>query len=73
MAVLRNGTKCLHTKCMLRFFNVSCLALNTNLIFEIGSNSILSDLKNRAKKNDHLDNNQTPVVSNLRITYTSYG
>ena len=38
MAVLRNGSKCSHTTCMLRFFTVSCLALNTNLIFEIGSN-----------------------------------
>ena len=38
MAVLRNGSKCSHTTCMLRFFTVSRLALNTNLIFEIGSN-----------------------------------
>jgi hypothetical protein len=37
MAVLRNGSKCLHTTCMLRFFTVSRLALNPNLIFEIGS------------------------------------
>ncbi len=37
MAVLRNGSKCSHTTCMLRFFTVSRLALNTNLIFEIGS------------------------------------
>ena len=37
MAVLRNGSKCSHTKCMLRFFTVSRLALNSNLIFEIGS------------------------------------
>ena len=37
MAVLRNGSKCSHTTCMLRFFTVSCLALNPNLIFEIGS------------------------------------
>ena len=55
MAVLRNGSKCSHTTCMLRFFTVSRLALNTNLIFEIGSSPILSDLKNREKKNDHLD------------------
>jgi hypothetical protein len=33
MAVLRNGSKCSHTTCMLRFFTVSRLALNTNLIF----------------------------------------
>ena len=38
MAVLRNGSKCSHTTCMLRFFTVSRLALNSNLIFEIGSN-----------------------------------
>ena len=37
MAVLRKGSKCSHTTCMLRFFTVSRLALNTNLIFEIGS------------------------------------
>jgi len=37
MAVLRNGSKYSHTMCMLRFFNVSRLALNPNLIFEIGS------------------------------------
>jgi hypothetical protein len=37
MAVLRNGSKCTHTTCVLRFFTVSRLALNTNLIFEIGS------------------------------------
>ena len=39
MAVLRNGLKCSHTTCMLRFFTVSRLALNPNRIFEIGSNS----------------------------------
>ena len=38
MAVLQNGSKCSHTTCMLRFFTVSRLALNPNLIFEIGSN-----------------------------------
>jgi hypothetical protein len=37
MAVLRKGTKCSHTTCILRFFTASRLALNTNLIFEIGS------------------------------------
>jgi hypothetical protein len=37
MAVLRNGSKCSHTTCMIRFFTVSRLALNSNLIFEIGS------------------------------------
>jgi hypothetical protein len=37
MAALRIGSKCSHTTCMLRFFTVSCLALNPNLIFEIGS------------------------------------
>ncbi len=40
MAVLRNGSKCSHTTCMLRFITVSRLALNTNLIFEIGSSYI---------------------------------
>jgi hypothetical protein len=34
---LRNGSKCSHTTCMLRFFTVSRLALNPNLILEIGS------------------------------------
>jgi len=37
MAALRNGSKCSHTTCMLRFFTVSRLALNPNLIFEMGS------------------------------------
>jgi hypothetical protein len=37
MAVLRNGSKCSHTTCMLRFITVSRLALNPNLFFEIGS------------------------------------
>ena len=37
MAVLRNGSKCSHTTCMLCFFTVARLALNSNLIFEIGS------------------------------------
>ena len=37
MAVLRSSSKCSHTTCMLRFFTVSRLALNTDLIFEIGS------------------------------------
>ena len=40
MALLRNGSKCSHTTCMLCFFIVSRLALNPNLIFEIGSNSL---------------------------------
>ncbi len=38
MAALRNGSKCSHTTCMLLFFTVLRLAMNTNLIFEIGSN-----------------------------------
>jgi hypothetical protein len=38
MAVFGNGSKCSHATCMLGFFTVSRLALNTNLIFEIGSN-----------------------------------
>jgi len=44
MAVLRNGSKCSHTTCMLRFFTVSRLALNSNLIFEIGSNNDVINL-----------------------------
>ncbi len=42
MAVLRNGSKCSHTTCMLRFFTVPRLALNSNLIFEIGSKYLSS-------------------------------
>ena len=37
MAALRNGSKCSHTTCMLRFITVSRLALNPTLILEIGS------------------------------------
>ncbi len=44
MEVLRNGSKCSHTTCMLRFFTVSRLALNTNLTFEIGY-SIVTNAK----------------------------
>ena len=41
MAALRNGSKCSHTTpCMLRFFTVPRLALNPNLIFEIGSSVV---------------------------------
>ena len=32
--------KMLNTRCMLRFFTVSRLALNPNLIFEIGSTTL---------------------------------
>jgi hypothetical protein len=46
MAVLRSGSKCSHTTCMLRFFTVSRLALNPNLIFEIGSNFSVSPFAN---------------------------
>jgi len=42
MAALRNGSKCSHTTCMLRFFTVSRLALNPNLIFEVGSSYVLN-------------------------------
>jgi len=42
MAALRNGSKCSHATCMLRFFTVLRLALNPNLIFEIGSNEKLT-------------------------------
>jgi hypothetical protein len=39
MAVLWNVSKCSHTTCMIRFFTVPRLAMNPNLIFEIGSRS----------------------------------
>jgi len=45
MAALRKGSKCSHTTCMLRFFTVSRLALNPNLIFEIGSYYYISKFK----------------------------
>ena len=41
MAVLRNGSKCSDTTCMLRFFTILSLALNPNLILEIGSIKIV--------------------------------
>ena len=44
MAALRNGSKCSHTTCMLRFFTVSRLVLNPNLIFEIGSSYLKENL-----------------------------
>jgi hypothetical protein len=34
----------------------------------MNASATLSDLKNRANKNARLDNNQTPVVSNSRIS-----
>lgn len=37
MTALRTGSKCSHTKCMLRFFIIPRLALNPNIILEIGS------------------------------------
>jgi len=37
MTALWNGSKCSHTTCMLRFFTATLLAMNSNLIFEIGS------------------------------------
>ncbi len=45
MAALRSDSKCSHTTCMLRFFIASRLALNPNLIFEIGSSN--RDLLNK--------------------------
>jgi hypothetical protein len=45
MAALRNGSKCSHTTCMLRFFTISRLALNSNLIIEIGSNVTNQDIQ----------------------------
>ena len=41
MAVSRNGSKCSHTTCMLRFFTILRLARNPNLILEIGSIKIV--------------------------------
>ena len=46
MAVLQNISKCSHTTCMLRFFAVLRLAMNSDLYFEIGSN-IVAQLKFR--------------------------
>jgi hypothetical protein len=45
MAALRNNSKCSHTTCMLRFFTVSRLTLNPNLIFEIGSNNFIKTVQ----------------------------
>ncbi len=42
MAVLQNISKCSHTTCMLRFFAVLRLAMNSDLYFEIGSNTSTS-------------------------------
>jgi hypothetical protein len=39
MTALRNGSKCSHTMCMLRFFTASRFALDPNLIIEISSNN----------------------------------
>jgi hypothetical protein len=52
--VLRNGSKSSHTTCMLRFFTVSCLALNTNLIFEIGSKGDGMVKRKRAAENEYI-------------------
>lgn len=38
MSALRNGKKCSHTKCMLRFLPVASLDLNTDLFLKIRSN-----------------------------------
>ena len=59
MAALRNRSKCSHTACMLRFFSLSRLALNPNLIFEIGYRSIekqqrLTDYKPQSLSNTSL-------------------
>ena len=40
MAVLKNGSKCSHTTCMLRFFTVFRLALIPNLYFEMGYSNL---------------------------------
>jgi hypothetical protein len=44
MAALRNGSKCSHITCVLRFFTVPRLALNPNLILELGSSILLKFL-----------------------------
>jgi len=46
MAVLQNDSKCSHTSCMLRFFTVSRIALNPNLIIKIGSRQIINSIVN---------------------------
>jgi hypothetical protein len=46
LALLQTDSKYSHTTCMLRFFTVSRLALNPNLIFEIGSNFSVSPFAN---------------------------
>jgi hypothetical protein len=45
MAVLQKGSKCSHTTCMLRFLTFSRLALNPNLIFEIGSRLVIFEVE----------------------------
>ena len=61
MAVLRNGSKYSHTTCMLRFFTVSRLALNPNLIFEIDSNGALFLI---------LDSNSLKLIKHYEKKYT---
>jgi hypothetical protein len=61
MAVLRNGSKCSHTTCMLRFFTVSRLALNLNLIFEIGSSIHPELVFLLAQLNPYLIFNRGPI------------
>jgi len=53
MTVLRNDSKCSHTTCMLRFFTVSRLVLNPNLIFGIGSSKISPLLRLRLLSFEH--------------------
>ena len=46
MTVLKNGSKCSHTKCMLRFFTVFRLALNPDLYFETGFGEVNNESEN---------------------------
>jgi hypothetical protein len=45
MAALQSGKKCSHTACMLRFLTALRLALNPDLIFEIGFRSYLKNIQ----------------------------
>jgi hypothetical protein len=62
MAVLRNGSKCSHTTCMLRFFTVSRLTLNPNLIFEIGSNQGPNKSLNISLRSSGYDTTSQPLL-----------
>ena len=60
MAALRNASKCSHTTCMLRFFTVSRLVLNPNLIFETGSRKQVKMKKKMRVMSQEPSNAETP-------------